>query len=455
MRETVIRERETTLRDFVAVLFRRKGIILTILLVALGTLVAISATTPKVFMSTARVLVSRGEPESAYNARVKLVAWDEEVNSEIEVLTSTMLGEKAQKILNDSKAADSEGRPIEFKPGNVSAQPSGKASVLIVNYSCADPKEAREALRALVRAYQDWRGQVRSIPVIEGFFEEEIQGLRDRLTEWEQRRADFMSEEGISQLDDERGSLLRQREDASTELAREKARIADFAARRESMRNIQLARKQNADIEVAGLNDNETNDDATLQLVRRELVLRRSEYYQKLGRYPESHPEVLAARDALEELSAQYDNELENYIRMLEARIEVAQARANSLRTTVQGIDDQLIGFPDKEARLAQYDRIIEALRKDYTTVVERQIVAKVEQTGRPEWTVILLSPASEAVQLRTRDVVRLLLVPIFAVLLGLAMAFIVDGLDHSLKDATEAERHLRIPVLGSISKLR
>jgi uncharacterized protein involved in exopolysaccharide biosynthesis len=337
----------------------------------------------------------------------------------------------------------------------VSAAPSGKASVLVINYSAPDPKEAREALRALARAYMDWRGQVRTLPVVEGFFEEEIQGLRDRMTEWEQRRADFMTEEGIAELGAERESLLRQKEDGEANLAVARAQIADYAARLEAMRNLQMARKQNRQIEVAGLSDVQSNDDATLQLIRRELVTRRSEYYQRLGRYPDNHPEVLAARDALEDLQAQYDTELDNYIRMLEARIDVSQARANSLEATVQAIDEQLTTYPDKEARLAQYDRILEALRRDYTTVVDRQITAKVEQTGRPEWTVILLSPASEAVQLRTRDLVRLLLVPLFAILLGLALAFIVDGLDHSLKDATEAEHHLRVPVLGSVSKLR
>jgi hypothetical protein len=117
-------------------------------------------------------------------------------------------------------------------------------------------------------------------------------------------------------------------------------------------------------------------------------------------------------------------------------------------------LTEESLGLPDKEARLAQYDRIIEALRKDYTVLVERQVTAKVETTGKPEWRVILLQPASESIRERTRDYVRFTLVPVFALLIGLALAFVIDGVDHSLKDATEAEHHLGVPVIGSLSRI-
>jgi capsular polysaccharide biosynthesis protein len=43
--------------------------------------------------------------------------------------------------------------------------------------------------------------------------------------------------------------------------------------------------------------------------------------------------------------------------------------------------------------------------------------------------------------------------VPLFSLLIGLALAFLVDGLDHTIKDATDAETNLGAPVLGSLSK--
>jgi uncharacterized protein involved in exopolysaccharide biosynthesis len=438
-----------------SVVFRRKGIILTVVLAALVTVVYLNATTAPSFFSTARLLVSRGEPESVFNTRKMLLSWEEELNSEIEVLRSTTLGKMAQALLDESHAVDGFGQPIRFRPGLVRPTTTGKSAVLVVTYTADDPREAREALRALTRAYIDWRSETRSPPYVEAFFQTELEALRDRLADWEQRRAEFMSDEGIISIHSEQESLLRQREDAAFQLTGIRSRLAEYVARLEAVRDLQEEKRLDGSVEIFGLGDSEFNDETLLANIRKELNMRQAEYFKVRGQYTDVHPEVQAAKELVDRLELELDNEVENYARFLEARIAVAQARVSSLETTVRGIDEQLNGFPDKAARLAQYDRIIDALQTDYTTFVERHVDAKVETSGRPEWKVILLQPATPALRQRTRDYIRLALIPLFALLIGLALAFIFDGLDHSVKDATEVEEHLRVPVLGSLSRIR
>lgn len=455
MRENNGGARETTLREFMGVVFRRKGIILTVLIAAVVTVVVMNARTKPAYISTSRLLVNRGEPESVFNSRQMLLSWEEEVNSEMEVVASATMGDRAQRILDDAKVVDSQGKPIKFDFNNVTVTTSGKASVLIVNYQAVDKTAAREGLRALTRAYIDSRSQERGLPVVDGFFQEQLEALRDQLSQWEQRRADFMAEEGIVAISTQRESLLREKESAESAIMKAKVGLADYAARLEAIKSLQQERRLNPDIEIFGLGDADFNDEDLLFNLRKEVVARRSDYALKRGRYTDEHPEVKGAKDALESLEAQFDLEVENYVKFLEARIDVARARSNSLETTIRGIEEELLGMPDKEARLTQYDRIIDAMRTDYTTMVDRQIAAKAETAGRPEWHVILLQPASAAVRQRTRDYVRMALVPLFALLIGLALAFLIDGLDHSIKDATDAETHLGAPVLGSLSRTR
>jgi len=455
MREGTTHTKENTLRDFTVVVFRRKGVILAVFLATVVTVIALNIAEPPIYLSTSRILLSRGEPESVFNTNLKLLPWDEEVNSEIEVIQSPTFGERAQKVLNTQKAVDSRGQPIKFNSLNVSVTPSGKASVLILTYSAPDALEAREALRALTHAYMEWRTNERSLPVVEGFFQEELESLRDQLSQWEQRRADFMGEEGVVSITGERESLLRQKESSLLQLGQARTRLAEYAAKLEEVRNLQQEKRLDSNVEIFGLGDADYNDEELLLNLRKELLLSRSAYYQKKGRYTDTHPDVRAAKEVVDNLEAQLDIETDNYVRFLEARIAVSRARVNSLEATVRGIDDELSGLPDKEARLAQYDRIIAALDTDYSTMVEKQIAAKLENTGRMTWRVFLLQPAAPAESERTRDYVRAALAPLFALLIGLALAFIIDGLDHSIKDATEAEAHLGVPVLGSLSRIR
>ena len=455
MAEHSAQARETTLRDFAAVVFRRKYVLLTVLLTAVATVVLLNATTPPSYLSTARLLVSRGEPESVFNTRTKLLSWEEELNSEIEVLQSHALGLRAQRVLEERGAAGESGQPIRFVHARVDATTIGKASVLVLNYTAGSPVEAQEGMRALTQAYMQWREEQRSLPYVDRFFQDEVDGLRERLSEWEQRRADFMVEEGIADIASERESMLRQREDAGRQLTLARARLADFAARLDAIEGLREEKALNEQVEIFGLGDAEFNDEELLFNLRKELVTRRAAYFERLGRYTEGHPEVLSAKKLVEHLEAQMALEIDNYVRFLEARLAVAQARIASLEATVRAVDEFLYGLPDKAARLAQYDRIIGALNTDYTTMVQRHVSAKIETSGRHDGRVVLLQPATPGTPQRTRDYVRLALVPLFALLIGLALAFVIDGLDHSIKDATDAEDNLRTPVLGSITRIR
>ncbi len=453
--DTIGPVRETTLRDFFAVVFRRSAIILIVMLVAVVTVLLMNARIRPIYLSDARILVSRGEPESAYNSRMTILPWDEELASEIEVIKSTTLGEKAQKVLTDAHAVDSEGQEMRFKSENVKATTSGRASVILMQYTSADPIVARECLRALVRVYGEYRTQEKAVPSVDGFFQEELESLRDQLSQWEQRRADFMSDEGIVDLPSEQQSLLRQRESAEIAETTLKTKLADYAARLEAIRGLQDERKIDQNVEVFGLGDPDYNDDDILSTYRRELISSQSDYLQKKAKLTDDHPAVKAAKQLVDQLQGEVDRMTENYVRFLEARVAVCRARISSLETSIRGIDDELNGMPDKAARMTQYDRILDALRTDYSNMVEHQISAKVETSGRPEWRVVVLQAASVAERQRTRDVVRMALVPFFALLIGLALAFVIDGLDHSLKDPSEVETHLKLPVLGSLSKIR
>lgn len=455
MNESTGPARETTLRDFFAVVFRRSGIILVVMAAALATVLVMNSATRPVYVSSARILVSRGEPESVYNSRTILLSWDEELNSEMEIIRSSTLGDRVQKVLTDAKSVDSQGQPIVYKPENVKTATSGRASVILISYSSTDPIVARESLRALVRAYSEWRTQARSVPAVDTFFQEELESLRDQLSQWEQRRADFMSDEGIVSLPSERESLLREKEAATLEVTSVRTRLADYAARLEAVRALQQEKKVDSNVEIFGLGDADFNDDDLLATLRRELLVRQSDYFQKRAKLADDHPDVLAAKQLVDQLQGEIDRMTDNYIRFLDARITIARARIGSLDTTLRGIEDELSGMPDKEARLTQYDRILDALKTDYQMMVERQTTARAETTGRAEWRVVVLQPATVALYQRTRDIIRMALVPLFALLIGLALAFVIDGMDHSIKDPTEVETHLGLPVLGSISKIR
>jgi len=68
---------------------------------------------------------------------------------------------------------------------------------------------------------------------------------------------------------------------------------------------------------------------------------------------------------------------------------------------------------------------------------------------------VVVLAPASVATATNPLDMVRLGLAPAFSLLVGIAIAFFIDGLDLTVRTANQAEEYLDLPVLASMGERR
>jgi succinoglycan biosynthesis transport protein ExoP len=446
-------QREVSLRDLLAVVFRRKGIIVGVVLAAVATVVLLNLTSPVQYLSTATIRVNRGEPESAFNSRLRTLTWEEELNSEIQTITSQQVLQLAQENLDQSGRTDSKGLPIHIDPGAVSATVPGKSSVLMVSCAHGDKKAAQESCRAVTQAYADFRLRVRSVPEVEEFFRQQIESLREQLDEWEQERAAFMNEESVVRIADERVNLLSIRQQSEVDLNRVRAELAELQAKVEILHRRQILEGDKLDLYA--FTDGQSNDHDVLFRLRTELVQERAALYEAESQYTDAHPRVQALRTQVSLIENDLRSEMDRYIRHMESRVEVARAREEALLKTIRYGDAELAALPDKEARLASYDRVLDQLKANYDALVDKQIQARIEKTGTSDWNMLILQPATPGQPVRVNDYVRMALIPILSLLVGLALAFVIDGLDHTIKDASEVENHLRLPVLGSVGRIR
>jgi uncharacterized protein involved in exopolysaccharide biosynthesis len=455
MEEPTTERGETSLRDFLSIFFRRKGVVAAVFLASVGVVVAMDRLTPKEYESASQVLISRGQPESAYNSRVRILSWEEELNSELETVSSAHILSLAQKLLDSGKVRNSRGKPIKINPFRITSTTPGKSSVIYLKVRDPDPQAAREIARAVTQAYKDFRLSVRTVPEIDTFFQERIEEVRTQIEDWEERRVGFMAEESISKIDEQRYSIMQVKEAAEKDLTGANADLAVDESRVELLRAMLERAQEDPAQEIYAFSESGQSDDQVILQIRKELVTRRSELFAARGRYQENHPDVLRLVDQVSELEQLLIHEVGNYLRHFEARVEVIRARADALRTSIEYCDGELASFPTKEARLAAFDRMIDRLGTEYRSLIDRQIQAQMERAGTPDWNVLVLQPASEPVLVRMNDSIRLAVIPVIGFFVALALAFLLDGMDHSLKDAGEVERHLGLPVLGSIGRLR
>ncbi len=441
--------RQVTLREFFAVMFRRRWIILGLFMATTTTVAAITLTTPAVFVSTGRVLLKRGEKESSLQASRRMPAsWEEELASEIEIVHSSPVFQRAQEILDEDARA---GRPaIRLAPRAIDAEVMGKSNVLALAYTDANPEVAQRACDAMVSAYVGFRQKSTALPYPRRFFEGEIERVGSELKRKAEERRRYENHEGVVDVSEQRRNLLTQlatlsdrRNQAETELAEVRTAFAQLQELRQS-------RNLNPPTSMPGF-----GGESGLAEINSQVLAQETRLAQLRERYRDDSPEVTAALTTLNTLKDMLNREVETRLALWESRVRVLEARRDVIARAHAVTQAELDRIPDKEARMTELDREIGLLKQRYADLVQRSDLSRVVENTTLSNDLIVLSPAGKAKPSNTRDYVRLALAPAFSLLIGIGLAFFVDGLDVTVRTAGHAEEAIQLPVLAAITERR
>jgi len=448
------RAQGASLQDFLSVLFRRKWIVIAIVGTTLAVMVATALRMVPVFQSYATLLVSRGEPTSAYTSNVKLLTWEEELSSELEVIRSGRIHRRAQEMLTADSAKDAAGQLIKIDAAHVSANTPGKSHVIHILYDSPRKEIVQPVVSALTAAYVEFRSDTRlqdpSVPL-----DEEIEQIRGEIAYWEQRRADFLTNTGSVELPEERANLLSTKRGLEGDLATARSVMAERQARVDWIRESMARAEEGTGAEIFPFPEESGRGESMLAEAFRRLLDVKTAYIEAQAQYTDSHPKVLGLRQQLDGLVAEFKRESETYLEYMTAQLQVARAKVTSFEGSMEYIDSELRTFPDREAQLAGLDRTIGSLRTEHDALVARRADVLTQRLNPTMWDVVVLQDAIEPYAIRRMDYVRLAVIPVFALVLAIGLAFLADGLDQTFRESREVESALRVPSLAAIRQFR
>ena len=131
------------------------------------------------------------------------------------------------------------------------------------------------------------------------------------------------------------------------------------------------------------------------------------------------------------------------------------QARVDVVDKQLADVRSQLAQAPSDLKKMDEIDAAVTALRLRLKDLNDSRDQAMITANTSQDVSVILLAPAGVATANNPLDLVRLLLAPAFSLLVGIAIAFFIDGLDLTVRTANQAEEYLDLPVLASLSERR
>ncbi|MFO7914274.1 MAG: Wzz/FepE/Etk N-terminal domain-containing protein [Candidatus Krumholzibacteriales bacterium] len=440
-----IEHKESTLKDFIEVLFRRKWMILAIVLFATITVIYMNMREPAVYESISTVLLKRAQPQSVFATYSRQLPWEEDVSSQIELAKSQMILDKAQKNLSGYLPEGYDTIP-RIKPGSVSSGVVSTSNVIWIKYTSGDPVLCEAAVEAITNTFRDYYSEARTPPEMEDFFSSELQMIMEEIEYWRDRKDNLEKKWGLVDVEMQRQSLIN--------------RMDVYVAERE-----ELSRKRNKLKGVIGklIEASEESNIEDMYILYDDYLGSRTRgssldsMNEKLGelkmseielsaRYTDNNEQLIEIREKLEELREMMMEEFNSIIAVKKMELEVIEEEERMLSELIEGL-------AMKSSHGSEVERINSALSRlkaSYEDVNNKQLDARVSMASNPEWKVTVLTSATPPSRQRTKDYVRIALGPLFSILFAVGFAFFVDNLDHSIKNVSEAEEALEMTVLAS-----
>jgi uncharacterized protein involved in exopolysaccharide biosynthesis len=448
-------KQETTLRDFLNVVFRWKYLILAMFFLTTLLIVFVRASQPVTYVSSSRILVGRGERSSVFVPNFRYLAWSEEMSSQLEVVLSEAVFTDARRIFADSLASRGLQGTRTFHGSSVRADVSGESNVIVITYAGLDPMECEIGCAAVTAAYIEYYEKATAPPPVDDFFDSEIEQAQMDLAEWREKKSAFLNKEKYIGVDEEGTHEM-------YKLSRVEASLADAESERSALRSRLESLRQ-----LVALSDDELEKrfssamtesvvlSRTFGDIQSDLQRLKTKREELITLYTDKHPEVVAVDRQLAELRQSLRREVENALDMATSQYNEVAAKCESLLDEKRRTEAEIAAIPDKEEEFARIESNVKAYEAKYQLLLNRQHEAQIALATSQDFQVKVLTPAGRASARRTSDYVRLAVGPVLSLIVGLGLAFFFESMDHSLKNPAEVEQYLHTAVLATVSEAR
>ncbi len=151
---------------------------------------------------------------------------------------------------------------------------------------------------------------------------------------------------------------------------------------------------------------------------------------------------------------SQIQEDLEE-VSFLEAEIHTNHAREKALRSVLDDYNATLLRLPQKELKLGQLIRDKDVADKIYTMLLEKYEAAKIsaaEKIGNLR----IIDPARPPKNpLYPNKKLNLIIGVFLGFIFGVGLSLIIEAFNISIRNEEDVEKHMKIPVLGTIPKIK
>jgi capsular exopolysaccharide synthesis family protein len=434
----------TPLTHYLWVVRRRKWPLLAFVVFAVAATIIISSRMTPYYESTATVDVDRMVPtavvgqESSGARASSMNDSDFFLSTQVKLIESdSVLRPVALKMKIPLK-----GRPdAPVKLARLAVTRPARTYLLQISYRSPDPQFAADVANAIAESYKDHSYEIRyqAARELSAFMAKPLEDLQAKMERDSAALSVFQKELNVISPDEKTNILAARLLQLNTEYT---AAQGDLFKKEVAAKSAEGGSVEALEVSAQG---------EQIRRLEDKIAEANQKFAEVKTHYAANHPEYKKAATNEAELQRQLDALKADVGQRVQVEYKEAFSRAETLKQAVDQAKAELDGLNGKAFDYANVKRDADADRKLYDEL-NRKIQEAGINSGFQDSSIRLADSARPGLKPVFPNVRLNALIAFFAsTLLGLAVVFLADSLDHTLRDPEHISRQLQTEVLGSL----
>ena len=327
----------------------------------------------------------------------------------------------------------------------VSISPVRKTQLVKVSVESESAEMARVAANAMAQQFIESQldAKIEVTQQAAGWLSDRLGGLKAKLEASERRLQQYREENDLVDVEGVDTLVAKEIDQITEALVEARARRLELQGTYEQLQSLGELNYDNlsslpsiiSNPVVVNLRDSETQAELKVSELKK--------------RYGPLHPKMIAAESDLEAVRESVLTQMKRIATSIESNYLVAKSKENSLEKALTNSKSDVRNLNRTEFTLSEYQREVRTNRQLYEAFFNR--VSETSATGDLQTaSARVVDPAIKPVDpVKPNKKLIVLLALVVSGLFGVALAFLLDILDSTIKNLDDVERKLDVPMLG------
>lgn len=455
-------EESFDLYKYVEIIFRRKNVVLAVILLMTVFSVFKYMTGPRFYTGFARLLFKPNTQELLKDVSSSQYSgsFEKAFTTHLELLKSQSVLTMVSQNLSRRIAPENIRSGLTIKQGETNGQ---KNDIIELSFRNSNAELVKDVLNELCNTYIDYRRDVNSQEILRFISKLEIQidKLQKELNEKESDLRLFKEENRMVQLSSETNLTVSKISDMELALQQTQLSLIEVAERIQSI-NSQISKQELDIVQSFTFNDPFQKKIADLELELNSLTAEYSSEHYKVKMLRQQIENLKVAtidsisRDATSKTFVKNpirQSLVQEIVNLTVERSALEQKRI-AQEKIIERLNHDLLKLPSLEQKYAYLERETESILQTLRMLKTKYEEVKIRRDSQ-ESDLKLLEMAETPRKAVTKvGFANVIIGILIGIILGIALALLLEYLDQSLKDPRDVERELELPLLGVVPQI-